>query len=72
MATEKKVAARPVCHLLPEETWQHLKSAHKELHQSVESLLPPGFVEHQRAARREVLLAARSLIDAAIERTDKK
>lgn len=72
MAAEKKIETRPVHHLLPEETWQHLKAAHKEIHQSFESLLPPGFVEHRRAARREMLLAARSLIDAAIERTDKK
>jgi len=33
-------------------------------------LLPEAFWEHTRAARREMLLAFRSLIDAAIERTE--
>lgn len=32
--------------------------------------LPDEFVDHMRAARREQLLAMRSLIDRAIERTE--
>jgi len=32
--------------------------------------LPPEFHEHTRAARKEALLAMRSLIDARIERLD--
>ena len=34
--------------------------------------LPPGFIEHRRKARREMLLAWRSMIDAALERMDGK
>ena len=36
------------------------------------SCLPKEFVEHMRAARREQLLAIRSLLDAALERTEQK
>ncbi|TAK24417.1 MAG: hypothetical protein EPO26_06235 [Chloroflexota bacterium] len=36
-----------------------------------ESQVPEEFFGHLRAARREHLLAIRSLVDAAIERTDK-
>lgn len=36
------------------------------------SLLPEEFWEHRRAARREFLLAARSLIDVAIERLEEE
>ncbi len=57
---------------LPEETRQHLKAARDEMRKSVETLLPPGFLEHRRAARKEFLLAARSLLDAAIRRMDEK
>lgn len=35
-------------------------------------LLPEEFRTHLRAARKEMLLAVRSLIDAAIERTEEK
>jgi hypothetical protein len=38
----------------------------------VETLLPPGFIEHRRAARREMLKAARSLIDAALEKMEER
>lgn len=53
---------------LPEETRQHLKSARKELRESIRTLFPPEFIEHRHAARREMLLAARSWIDHKLER----
>jgi hypothetical protein len=31
-----------------------------------------GFLEHRRAARKEMMLAVRSLLDAAIEKMDEK
>ncbi len=57
---------------LPEETLEHLKAAGEATRKSIESLLPPGFVENRREARRQMLLAARSLIDAALKRTERK
>jgi hypothetical protein len=48
---------------IPEEAKEHLRAAHRELHAGVEALLPPAFIEHRKAARRSVLLAARSWID---------
>lgn len=53
---------------IPEEARQHLHAAGKEFRRSVEALLPEGFITHQKQARKEVLLAWRSLIDAALER----
>ena len=39
---------------------------------SMEEMLPPGFREHRKAAHKEMLLAFRSMLDAAIEHTEKK
>ena len=38
----------------------------------MKSLFPPEFIEHRRAARREMLLAVRSLIDHTLERMEAK
>jgi hypothetical protein len=38
----------------------------------LKDLVPEEFWQHRRAARRETLLAVRSLVDAAIERVDKE
>ena len=54
-----------------EEARSHMKAARKAFRGSVEALLPVGFVEGRRKARREMLLAVRSLMDVAIERIDK-
>jgi hypothetical protein len=55
---------------LPDETRQHLRSAREEFRRSIEGFLPPEFLEHRRRARKEMLLAARSLIDHALNRMD--
>lgn len=52
---------------LSEDTRKHLREARKEMRKSAEALFPPEFLEHRRAARKEMLLAARGMIDAAIE-----
>ncbi|MBM4425455.1 MAG: hypothetical protein FJ030_19105 [Chloroflexi bacterium] len=71
MAEEEKKHFRMRDHI-PEETREHLKTAREEMRKSYEALMPPGFLEHRRAARKEFLLAARSLIDAALKRIDEK
>jgi hypothetical protein len=48
-----------------------MKAARSAFRSSVEAFLPAGFVEGRRKARREMLLAVRSLMDVAIERIDK-
>ena len=53
------------------ETVEHLKAAKNEIKQGVEAMFPPGFVAHRRAARKEVLLAARSFLDGVIQRMDR-
>jgi len=72
--TEQKKGDRKeeIKHWPPEGTRQHLKAARSEIRESFKSLFPPEFVEHRRAARREMLLAARSLIDHTLERMEAK
>lgn len=57
---------------IPEEARQHMRAAREEMRDSIRAFLPPGFVEHRRKARKEMLLAWRSLIDSVIERMDEK
>ncbi|MEK7311917.1 MAG: hypothetical protein AAB382_08085 [Chloroflexota bacterium] len=69
---EEKAEHKRIRDFVPEEAREHLKTAREEMRRSYEALLPPGFLEHRRAARKEFLLAARSLIDAALKRMDEK
>jgi hypothetical protein len=52
----------------PEEAREHMRAARSEMRESWKSLFPPEFIDRRRAARKEVLLAARALIDHALER----
>ncbi len=54
------------------EARDHARAAGASMRRSFEELIPHGFIEHRRAARKEMLLAMRSLLDAAIERMEKK
>jgi hypothetical protein len=54
------------------EAREHAMAAGASMRKSIQDLIPPGFIEHRRAARKEMLLAMRSLLDAAIDRTEKK
>lgn len=57
---------------VPEEARQHFHAAREEMRKGMETLLPPGFLEHRQNARREMLKAWRSMLDAAIQRMDKE
>jgi hypothetical protein len=69
---EKKSYRRHFEDEMPEEVREHFREARKELRESMKEFLPPGFIEHRKKARREMLLAWRSLIDSALERMDEK
>lgn len=56
---------------LPEETRQHLKRSHEEFRQAIDNLLPEGFVAHRRNARKELLLAMRSMLDSVLKQMEK-
>jgi hypothetical protein len=56
--------------MFSEETRQHFKTAREEFRKSYEGMMPPGFVEHRRKARKEMLLAWRSMIDAHLEKME--
>jgi hypothetical protein len=72
MAEEKKGKKEEIKRWPPEETRQHMRAARSEIRESYKSLFPPDFVEHRRAARREMLLALRGMIDHALERMEAK
>ena len=57
---------------IPEEARQHFRAARKEVRKGIETFFPEGFFEHRENARREVLMAWRSILDEAIERMDEK
>lgn len=70
MSENKTRSQMPFEACIPEDARQHLRAAGKELRKSIEALVPKGFLTHQRKARKEVLLAWRSVIDAALERLE--
>ena len=53
------------------EAREHMKAARQAMHQSFEALMPVGYLEKRRAARKEILLAMRSMVDAAIAHIEK-
>ncbi len=67
---EKKETNKIPGSWIPEDAKKHLKAAHEARMESVRSFLPPEFFENQKKAQKEMLLAARSIIDHAIERIE--
>ena len=53
------------------EAREHMRAARNNMGKVAESFLPEGVREHRRAARKEMLLGLRSLLNAAIEHTEK-
>ena len=62
---------RPFEDKIPEDVRQHARAAREEIREGMKAFLPPEFWEHGRRARKEMLLAWRSMIDAALERMDR-
>jgi hypothetical protein len=57
---------------VPDEVRQHLDAARAEVRKGLQTFLPEDFFEHRDTARREMLLAWRGVLDAAISRMDEK
>jgi hypothetical protein len=75
MSEERKKAkeeAREEAPVREREEVRSVQEAWREFQASLRALLPEEFWEHRRAARREALLAVRSLIDAALERIEEE
>jgi hypothetical protein len=70
MADKTTRTNKPFDGKISEETRQHFHAAREEFHKSIEGMLPPEFAEHHRKARKEMLLAWRSIIDASLERME--
>lgn len=69
---EKTTRRKPFEGEVPEEVRQHVRAAREEMRESIKAFLPPDFIEHRKKARKEMLLAWRSLIDATLERMEEK
>lgn len=54
-----------------EEARTHLRAASREFREAMKAMLPEGFWRHMRAARRETLLALRTVLDAWLEEEEK-
>ncbi len=59
-------------HYIPDPAKEHLKSARNEMRKGIESLLPPDFADHRRAVGKEMLMAAREVINHAIEHIESR
>ena len=69
---KEKKFKHPHADKIPEGVKDHAKTARAEMRESVKSLFPPEFIEHRRAAHKEMLLAAQELISHAIARVEEK
>ncbi len=69
---EKTNRRKPFEDKIPEDVRQHVRAAREEVRESIRAFLPPEFIEHGRKARKEMLLAWRSVIDAALQRMEEK
>jgi len=69
---EKSTRHNPFEDKIPEEVRQHVRAARDEFRESVKAFLPPEFMEHRKKARKEMLLAFRSVIDSALEHMEDK
>lgn len=69
---ENTTRRRPFEDEVPENVRQHVRAAREEMRESIKAFLPPKFWEHRNKARKEMLLAWRSMIDAALERMEEK
>jgi hypothetical protein len=54
-----------------EEAREHFHTARSAMRKSMEALIPAGYLENRRAARKEMLLGLRKILDAAIEHAEK-
>ena len=69
---EDTTRRRPFEKEIPEDVRQHARAAREAMRESMKSFMPPKFWDHSRKARKEMLLAWRSMIDAALERIEEK
>ena len=70
MAENKKSEHKGFREFIPEEAVEHAKAARTEMRKSYVALFPPEFIAHRRKARKEMLLAAREIINHALERIE--
>jgi hypothetical protein len=72
MATKKTESEKKFKREIPEEAREHYRNARQEMREAAKLLFPEGFIERRRAARKEMMLAVRSMLDAAIQKMEDK
>jgi hypothetical protein len=56
---------------ISDEAREHYRAARLEMREGIKSLLPPEYREHHDKARKEILLAWRTMIDEALSDYEK-
>jgi len=72
MAAKKTESEKKFKREIPEEAREHYRNARQEMREAAKLLFPEGFLERRRAARKEMMLAVRSMLDAAIQKMEEK
>ncbi len=70
MAKEQAERRRPFQEWIPDEAVEHAQAARKAYRKSIEGLFPREFIAQRRTARKEMLLAIRSVVNRALERVE--
>ena len=70
MTEENKSKDKHLREFIPEEAIEHAKAARAEMRKSFAAIMPPEFIAHRRTVRKELLLAAREIINHTIERIE--
>jgi hypothetical protein len=70
MAENDQTEHKHIHEFIPAEAREHAKAARAEMRKSFSALFPPQYITHRRAARKEMLLAAREIINHALERME--
>jgi hypothetical protein len=70
--TESRTCYDALRDRVPEDVRRHVDTARAEMRKGMATFLPPEYFTHRDAARREMLLAWRGVVDAAIRRMDEK
>lgn len=70
--TESRTCYDALRDRVPEDVREHVDAARAEMRKGLETFLPQEFFTHRDTARREMLLAWRGVVDAAIKRMDEK
>ena len=72
MAENNQTRQAHFCEFIPEEAFEHARTAREEMRKSMSAIFPPDFLAHRRKARLEMLMAAREIINHTINKLESR